>query len=92
MQGLFDLLSSSAYAAKSQIAASRAKLGGRPAKIAVVTTNALLLPVQGERYTAVGTAQYVTTKSALQEVGESAPVEEDQALPRSFIILPQQPC
>jgi hypothetical protein len=87
MQGLFDLLGSSTYATKRQIVAFRAKLGDRPAKIAVMTTNALLLPVEGERYTAVGTAQYVTAKSALQEVGESAPVEEDEALSRSFIIL-----
>lgn len=87
MQGLFDLLGSSTYATKRQIATSRAKLCGSPAKIAVMTTNALLLSVEGERYAAVGTAQYVTAKGALQEVGESAPVEEDQALPRSFIIL-----
>jgi hypothetical protein len=92
MQCLFDLLGSDTDPRKSLIAAFGTKRRGRAAKIAVMTTDAFLLPVKGEGDAAIGTAQDVTAKNTLQEIRKSSPVEEDQALSRSLIILSQEHC
>src|SRR6266487_295448 len=87
MQRLFDLFGSDTDPRKSQIAAFGTKRRGRAAKIAMMTADVFLLPVKGEGHAAIGTAQHVTAKNTLQEIRKSSPVEEDQALPRSVIIL-----
>jgi hypothetical protein len=92
MQCLFDLLGSDTDTRKSQITAFGTKRRGGAAKIAVMTADAFLLPVKGEGHAAIGTAQHVTAKNTLQEIRKSSPVEEDQALPRSLIILSQEHC
>jgi hypothetical protein len=92
MQCLFDLLGSNTDAQKSQVAAFRTKRRSGPAKIAVMTADAFLLLVKGEGHAAMGTAQYITTKRALQEIRKSTPVEEDQALARGLIIFSQVRC
>src|SRR5262244_2604226 len=90
MQCLFDLLGSNTDRRKRLIAAFGAKHRGRAAKIAMVTADTFLFPVKGEAHAAIGATQHVTAKSALQVVGESSPVEKDQALSRSLIILSQK--
>ena len=90
VERFFDLLGSDTDTRKSWIAAFRAKRLSRAAKIAVVAAETFLLFVQGQGYAAMGTTQYITTSSALQEIRESSPVEEDQALPQGFIILSQK--
>jgi hypothetical protein len=90
MQRLFDLLGSNTDGRKRSIAAFGAKHSGGAAKIAMVTTDTFLFPVKGEAHAAIGTTQYMTAKSALQVIGKSSPVEKDQALSRSLIILSQK--
>jgi hypothetical protein len=90
LDDFFDLLGSDPYARKAWITALRAPLVGGAAKITVMTTGDFLFSVEGEGYAAIGAAQYVTAKNALQKVGESPAVEKDQALSRSLIILRQE--
>ena len=73
---LFDLLGSDADTRKSQIAAFGTKRRGGAAKIAMMTTDAFLLLVKGKGHAAIGTAQHMTAKSALQIIRESSPVEK----------------